>query len=212
MKYGIFAGLSTGGAFFALLSSYALGFWYGANCISETEHCRPWIAKQKYTAGIVFTVFFSIIIVGFNMSQLPPALKKITEGRAAAGRIFRIIDREPRVKNPINGIKIQNFRGLIKFHNVHFSYPKEPNKKILNGINLEINKNKVAFVGESGCGKSTIFQLIMRFYDPDQGFITIDGYNLRDIDLVWLREVIGYVGQEPVLFATTIKENLLFAK
>jgi ATP-binding cassette subfamily B (MDR/TAP) protein 1 len=60
---------------------------------------------------------------------------------------------------------------------------------------LEINKNKVAFVGESGCGKSTILQLIMRFYDPDSGYITVDDYNLKDIDLIWLREVIGYVGQ-----------------
>lgn len=76
---------------------------------------------------------------------------------------------------------------------------------------MEINKNKVAFVGESGCGKSTILQLIMRFYDPDEGTITIDGHDLKTIDLVWLREVIGYVGQEPVLFDTTIKENLLFA-
>lgn len=71
---------------------------------------------------------------------------------------------------------------------------------------MEINKKKVAFVGESGCGKSTIIQLIMRFYDPDIGEITVDGVNLKDIDLVWWRqEMIGYVGQEPVLFATTIR-------
>lgn len=82
----------------------------------------------------------------------------------------------------------------------------------MNGINLEINKHKVALVGESGCGKSTLMQLIMRFYDPDQGYITVDGHNLKDIDLGWLRGVIGYVGQEPVLFDTTIRENLLYAK
>lgn len=70
--------------------------------------------------------------------------------------------------------------------------------------------NKTGLVGESGCGKSTIMQLIMRFYDPDEGKVTLDGHDLRDIDLLWLREQIGYVGQEPVLFATTIKENLLF--
>lgn len=67
-------------------------------------------------------------------------------------------------------------------------------------------------MGESGCGKSTIFQLLMRFYDPDEGRITLDGTDLRDIDIYWLREQIGYVGQEPVLFATTLRENLLFGK
>lgn len=81
------------------------------------------------------------------MSQLPPSLKKISEGEAAAGRIFRIIDRKPRVINPQNGIKIKDFKGIINFKNVHFSYPKEPDKKILNGLNLQINKNKIAFVG-----------------------------------------------------------------
>jgi ATP-binding cassette, subfamily B (MDR/TAP), member 1 len=68
-----------------------------------------------------------------------------------------------------------------------------------------------ALVGESGCGKSTIAQLLLRFYDPDEGEILIDGRNLREYDLSWLRKEIGYVGQEPVLFATSIRENLLYA-
>lgn len=65
----------------------------------------------------------------------------------------------------------------------------------MDGLNLEINKNRIAFVGESGCGKSTIMQLIMRFYDPDSGYITLDGVDLKNIDLGWLRQAIGYVGQ-----------------
>lgn len=71
---------------------------------------------------------------------------------------------------------------------------------------------KSGLVGESGCGKSTILQLIMRFYDPDEGRITLDGHDLRTLELKWLRENIGYVGQEPVLFAASIRENLLFGK
>jgi ATP-binding cassette, subfamily B (MDR/TAP), member 1 len=74
---------------------------------------------------------------------------------------------------------------------------------------IEFDINNTALVGESGCGKSTILQLIMRFYDPQQGRILFDGHDIRDLDLVWLRNIIGYVGQEPVLFATSIKENLL---
>lgn len=64
----------------------------------------------------------------------------------------------------------------------------------------------------SGCGKSTIFQLIMRYYDPDEGTVYLDGINLRNINLEWLRSQIGYVGQEPVLFATSIKQNMLLGK
>lgn len=89
-----------------MMSTYALGFWFGSHCINTTERCEPWIARQEYSSGTVFTVVFSIIIVGFNISQLPTALRKITQGRVAAGRIFQIIDREPRVKNPVNGVKI----------------------------------------------------------------------------------------------------------
>ena len=75
---------------------------------------------------------------------------------------------------------------------------------------MDFDVNKTGLVGESGCGKSTTLQLIMRFYDPDEGRVLLDGHDLRTLDLNWLRQQIGYVGQEPVLFATSIKENLLF--
>ena len=144
-------------------------------------------------------------MAGFNLSQLTPAFKKIVEGQQAAARIYEIIDREPLIKNPMNGIKLGNLKGVIRFENVTFSYPKEKTRKILNDLTLELDVNKTGLVGESGCGKSTIMQLILRFYDPDQGKITLDGHDLRDLDLIWLRQQIGYVGQEPVLFATSIK-------
>lgn len=189
-----------------MLCSYALGFWFGSNCIAETQHCRPAIARQEYTSGVVFSVFFAVVIVGFNMSQLPPSLKKIAEGKSSAVRIFKIIDRESAIKNPPNGIKLQtDLTGVIEFNNVSFAYPKNKSKKILNNLTLRMDLNNISLVGESGCGKSTIMQLLMRFYDPDEGSVTIDGHDLRDIDLGSLRQVIGYVGQEPVLFDATIR-------
>lgn len=78
VKQGIFTGISIGGAMFSMLSAYALGFWFGAHCINGTDRCGEWNAKQEYDAGIVFTVSFCIILVGFNVSQLPSSLKKIT--------------------------------------------------------------------------------------------------------------------------------------
>ena len=130
----------------------------------------------------------------------------------AAKDIYKIIDREPAIKNVENPKTIENFKGHIKFENVSFAYPKDENKTILKNINLEFDCKKNALAGESGCGKSTILQLLLRYYDPDEGRITFDGIDLKEIDLHWLRSVIGYVGQEPVLFATSIRQNLLYAK
>lgn len=149
---------------------------------------------------------------GFNLSQLTPAFKKIAQGQQAAGRIYAIIDRQPLIKNPPNGIIIKDLKGVIKFENVTFSYPKDPSRKVFKNLNLEFDINKTGLVGESGCGKSTTLQLVMRFYDPEEGRVTLDGHDLRTLDLIWLRQQIGYVGQQPVLFATSIKENLLFGK
>ena len=96
-------------------------------------------------------------------------------------------------------------KGIIRFENVTFCYPKDKERKILKNLTMEFDSNKTGLVGESGCGKSTIMQLVMRFYDPDEGKITLDGHDLKELDLEWLRKQIGYVGQEPILFATSIK-------
>ncbi len=92
-------------------------------------------------------VFFSILMAGFNFSQLTPALKKIAEGRQSAARIFEIVDREPKIKNSSNPVKPTSFRGIIKLENVTFSYPKDKNKKILDNISLDFNTHSSALVG-----------------------------------------------------------------
>lgn len=84
---------------------------------------------------------------------------------------------------------------MFRFENVTFSYPKDPSHKVLNNLTVEFNPGRNGLVGESGCGKSTTLQLIMRFYDPEEGRITLDGVDLKDLDLIWLREQFGYVGQ-----------------
>ena len=198
--------------FFTMFASYALGFWFGSRCVIGAENCPLHIIVNRYTPGDVLVVFFSVLIAGWYLTQVGPSLEKITQGRNAASRIFAILDREPQIQNIPDAKKLEKVKGKIKFENVTFAYPKEKDKKIFNRINLEFDSNKSAIVGESGSGKSTILQLIMRFYDPDEGRITLDGHDIRELDLKWLRSNIGYVGQEPVLFATSIRENLLFAK
>ncbi|KAJ1826350.1 hypothetical protein LPJ70_007773, partial [Coemansia sp. RSA 2708] len=100
-------------------------------------------------------------------------------------------------------------RGEISFRNIHFSYPSRPDVQILKGFNLEIRPGqKVALVGESGCGKSTTIGLIERFYDPAEGEVLIDGVNIKDLNIGSLRHRIGIVTQEPVLFSTSIMQNI----
>ncbi|NXV03275.1 MDR1 protein, partial [Cettia cetti] len=104
-------------------------------------------------------------------------------------------------------------KGNVEFKNVYFNYPSRPDVEILKGLNLKINSGQtVALVGGSGCGKSTTVQLIQRFYDPKEGMVTIDGQDIRTLNVRYLREVIGVVNQEPVLFATTIAENIRYGR
>jgi ATP-binding cassette subfamily B (MDR/TAP) protein 1 len=101
---------------------------------------------------------------------------------------------------------LNNFKGNISFQNVEFSYPQRSEIKILNKLNLEIPANQtIALCGSSGCGKSTTIQLLQRFYDLNGGVVKIDGVNINELNLQWLRNQIAVVSQEPVLFSTSIK-------
>ena len=101
---------------------------------------------------------------------------------------------------------------MFRFENVTFAYPKDKKRPVLKNLTLELRGSNLGIMGTSGSGKSTLFQLMMRFYDPDQGRVSLDGCDIRMLDLNWLRKHIGYVGQEPVLFSASIKEILLIAK
>lgn len=111
------------------------------------------------------------------------------------------------------GRKLSKLDGHIQFKDVCFSYPSRPDVAIFNNLNLDIPAGKiVALVGGSGSGKSTVVSLIERFYEPISGQILLDKNEIRELDLKWLRQQIGLVNQEPALFATSIKENILYGK
>ena len=120
-----------------------------------------------------------MIIPAMNMNQFAPSIKVIGQGRNAAARIFRIIDRVPLVKSPENPVKLEQLKGVFMFEGVNFSYPKDKSRAVLQGLNMRIDCKSAGVMGESGCGKSTILQLMMRFYDPDSGTVTLDGVDLR---------------------------------
>lgn len=111
------------------------------------------------------------------------------------------------------GRKLDKLSGHIEFKDVSFRYPSRPDVAIFNKFCLDIPAGKiVALVGGSGSGKSTVISLIERFYEPLSGEILLDGNNIKGLDLKWLRQQIGLVNQEPALFATTIRENILYGK
>jgi len=104
-------------------------------------------------------------------------------------------------------------KGRITFEDVHFRYPSRLDQPVCQGYNLTVEAGTtVALVGASGSGKSTAIQLVERFYDPDQGSVMLGGTNLRELNVAWLRQQIGLVAQEPVLFSGTIAENIAYGK
>lgn len=143
-----------------------------------------------------------------------PNLTGITEATVAATRIFEMINRVPTIDTEDRkGKALSYVRGEIEFKGIYFSYPSRPDTPVLQGLNLRIPAGKsVGLVGGSGSGKSTTIALLQRFYDPIEGEVFLDGYKIRRLQLKWLRSQMGLVSQEPVLFATSIKENILFGK
>jgi ATP-binding cassette, subfamily B (MDR/TAP), member 1 len=111
----------------------------------------------------------------------------------------------------VEGVKLPSVKGTIEFRNITFSYPTRQETNVLEGFSLTVEAaTTVALVGSSGCGKSTTVQLVERFYDPAEGAVTLDGYDLRDLNVHWLRQQIGLVSQEPALFACSIRENIAY--
>ncbi len=168
------------------------------------------VLRGTMSAG-VFTLF-----LGALLSLMKP-FKKITniygltqQALAAAKRIFKILDTQPMIKEKKDAIVLPCFSKNIIFDRVCFSYDE---KEVLKDINLEIQRGEVvAFVGQSGVGKTTLVNLIPRFYDPCKGRITIDGYDLRELTLKSLRGQIGIVSQQTVLFNDTVRANIAYGR
>ena len=164
----------------------------------------------NYCAANLMPAFFCIVTSTFAIGQAIPFLGEIATAKGAAKKIFNIIDKESAVDiMSTKSKKIENLKGDIEFENIYFNYPQRAEAKILQGLNLKISTGKVvAFRGSSGCGKSTTFGLLQRFYLPNSGKIKLDQENIDELDVNWLRSQMAMVAQEPVLFQTTIKENI----
>uniref|UniRef100_A0A8C9XAL9 ATP-binding cassette, sub-family B (MDR/TAP), member 4 n=1 Tax=Sander lucioperca TaxID=283035 RepID=A0A8C9XAL9_SANLU len=204
IKKAASANFSMGFTFLMIYLSYALSFWYGSTLILSKE----------YTIGTLLTVFFVVLIGVFILGQTSPNLQTFSSAQGAAYKVYNIIDHTPIIDSYSKaGFKPDFITGDIEFKNIHFSYPSRPDVKILNNLSLSVKSGQtIALVGSSGCGKSTTIQLLQRFYDPQEGSVTVDGHDIRTLNVRYLREMIGVVSQEPILFATTITENIRYGR
>ncbi|KAL8094782.1 hypothetical protein AgCh_036337 [Apium graveolens] len=203
-KSGFSKGLGLGATYFTVFCCYALLLWYGG-----------YLVRHHYTnGGLAIATMFSVMIGGIALGQSAPSMAAFAKARVAAAKIFLIIDHKPSVnRNSETGLELESVLGQVEIKNVDFSYPSRPDVLILNNLSLSVPSGKtIALVGSSGSGKSTVVSLIERFYDPTSGQVLLDGNDIKTLKLRWLRQQIGLVSQEPALFATTIKENILLGR
>ncbi|MNB90358.1 putative ABC transporter ATP-binding protein [compost metagenome] len=176
-------------------------FWFGAYLIQT----------GSLTVGIL--VAFSTYVSNFwdPINRLGQTYNQLLVAMASSERIFEYLDEEPLVKDSPSAKPIPTIRGDIRFENVSFEY--EPGRAALKGINLDVHAGQsIALVGHTGSGKSTIINLISRFYDISGGRITIDDLDIRDVTLVSLRSQIGIVLQDTFIFSGTIRDNIRFGR
>ncbi|XP_055296579.1 multidrug resistance protein homolog 65-like [Sitodiplosis mosellana] len=206
---GLITGIGDGIMRFLFLACSALAFWYGVRLVLDDRDKDD----KEYTPTVLMITFLGLFIGADNIENTAPFLETFATACGSAASIFRVIDRSSKIDSMSNEgmVPSSNIEGNITFKSVHFSYPSRSDVQVLRGLDFKIQAGQsVALVGDSGNGKSTCLQLLQRFYDPDEGRILIDDYDIRTMNINVLRSNIATVGQEPVLFSTTIGDNIRY--
>jgi ATP-binding cassette subfamily B (MDR/TAP) protein 1 len=189
-------GISIACLIFSLNCSFGVAFLYGKKLIDDGEELNN---GDPMNGGNVVTVIMSTVMAIMSLGMIAPTLKMVQEACVASSDYFTLVERKPEInlENSTEKPPRDSIQGKIEFKDISFYYPSDPNKRIiLDGLNLLFEPGKkVALVGESGCGKSTTVNLIERLYETTGGVVEIDGRNIRDYDLHYLRGLIGYVQQ-----------------
>ncbi|KAI9805166.1 MAG: hypothetical protein M1825_001002 [Sarcosagium campestre] len=207
VKKIVISGIQLGLLFFIAYSANALAFWQGSVAIASSVSQ----GGNGTTIGGVYTVIFLLVDASFMISQVAPFLQIFGSAAGASEKLLRTTTRQPRIDGTSGNLgNVSNqISGQVDFRNVIFSYPSRPHTRVLQEVSFSIPANKhTAIVGLSGSGKSTIAALLERLYDPDSGVITLDGIDLREYNLRYIRGFIGMVQQEPTLLDRSILENI----
>ena len=205
--------LCIGFLIFFLNCSFVIAICYGRTLVGKDINTNK---GRDFTGADVMTAAFCTLMGIMGIGLTAPNLKIVQESCTATSDYFTLYEREPQMdfSQSIEKPPRDSIVGRIEFRDVKFIYPSDPNERvILNGLNLLFEPGKkVALVGESGCGKSTTVNLIERLYETSGGEVLIDGMDIKRYDVKYLRSLIGYVQQEPVLFNKSIRDNLIFGR
>ncbi|VAH89486.1 unnamed protein product [Triticum turgidum subsp. durum] len=203
------------GILISLVQGIGLGFTYGlaiCSCALQLWVGRHLISRGKADGGQVVVALFAVILSGLGLNQAATNFYSFEQGRIAAYRLYEMISRSTSSTN-LEGTTIPQVQGNIEFRNVYFSYLSRPEIPILSGFFLSVPARKtVALVGRNGSGKSSIIPLMERFYDPTLGEVLLDGENIKNLKVEWLRSQIGLVTQEPALLSLSIRENIAYGR
>ncbi|XP_073020565.1 ABC transporter B family member 20-like [Primulina eburnea] len=203
------------GILISLVQGLGLGFTYGlaiCSCALQLWVGRFLVTHGKAHGGDIITALFAVILSGLGLNQAATNFYSFEQGRIAAYRLFEMISRSSSTVNH-DGLTLSSVQGNIEFRNVYFSYLSRPEIPILSGFYLNVPAKKaVALVGRNGSGKSSIIPLMERFYDPTLGEVLLDGENIKNLKLEWLRSQIGLVTQEPALLSLSIKDNIAYGR
>ncbi|KAJ6690331.1 hypothetical protein OIU85_006587 [Salix viminalis] len=203
------------GILISLVQGLGLGFTYGlaiCSCALQLWVGRFLVTDGKAHGGEIVTALFAVILSGLGLNQAATNFYSFDQGRIAAYRLFEMICRSSSTINQ-DGNSLVAVQGNIEFRNVYFSYLSRPEIPILSGFYLTVPAKKtVALVGRNGSGKSSIIPLMERFYDPNLGEVLLDGENIKNLKLEWLRSQIGLVTQEPALLSLSIRDNIVYGR
>ncbi|XP_021837052.1 ABC transporter B family member 20 [Spinacia oleracea] len=203
------------GILISLVQGLGLGFTYGlaiCSCALQLWVGRFLVTHGKAHGGDIIAALFAVILSGLGLNQAATNFYSFEQGRIAAYRLFEMISRSSSTTNH-EGSTLASVQGNIEFRNVYFSYLSRPEIPILSGFYLTVPAKKaVALVGRNGSGKSSIIPLMERFYDPTLGEVLLDGENIKNLQLEWLRSRIGLVTQEPALLSLSIKDNIAYGR
>ena len=201
MKYAQLSATLTPTIEFVAAVGVTIILWYGGNSVID----------GTITAGSLVAFLTYAVNISNPIKRLSRVIGNIQRAMAAAQRVFDVLDLPESIKNLPEAKVLPTVKGQVSFNNVSFSY--NPGEQVLNNVSFSVKPGEmIAFVGPSGAGKSTVASLLPRFYDVTDGSITIDGHDIRHVTLDSLREQVGIVPQETVLFNGSVYDNILYGR